>query len=82
MKSIYDIVSLIIFAGVALLFLQRSAASDPDPVPLWRYGVAAAGCAAGDVLGNNDQKIAAIAVLIATAVFSVIMLKPFKQSST
>ena len=82
MKSIYDIVSLILFAGVALLFLQRSAASDPDPVPLWRYGVAAAGCAAGAVLGNNEQKIAAIAVLIATVVFSVAMLKPFKQSST
>ena len=82
MKSIYDVVSLIIFAGVALLFLQRSAASGPDPVPLWRYAVAAAGCAAGDVLGNDDQTLAAIAVLIATAVFGVFMLKPFKQSST
>ena len=82
MKSIYDIVSMIMFAGVALLFLQRSAASEPDPAPLWRYGVAAAGCAAGDVLGNNDQAIVAVAVLIATGVFSILMLKPFKQSST
>ncbi len=82
MKSIYDVVSMIMFAGVALLFLQRSAASEPDPVPLWRYGVAAAGCAAGDIMGNNNLHIAAVATLIATVAFGVTMLKPFKRSST
>ena len=82
MSSIYDVVSLIMFAGVALLFLQRSAASEADPVPLWRYAVAAAGCAAGDVMGNNNHPVEAVATLAVTVAFGVAMLKPFKHSST
>ena len=79
MKSIYDLVSLCLFAGLAILFLQRSASSKPDRVALWRYGVAGLGCAAADVLGNNGYQIAAIAALAAVVAFSVVMLKPFER---
>ena len=82
MSSIYDVVSLIMFAGVALLFLQRSAAAEADPVPLWRYAVTAAGCATGDIMGNNHLPIEAVAMLAVTVAFGFAMLKPFKQSST
>ena len=80
MKSVYDLVSTILFAGIAILFLQRSASKEPDAVAVWKYGVAGVGCAAGDVLGNNDQAVAAVLVLLATLAFAVIMLKPFSRS--
>ena len=81
MKSIYDVVSLILFAGVALLFLQRSAEEERDSVPLWRYAVAAAGCAAGDLAGNDGIPIAAAVAFLATGAFSLFMLKPFSRPS-
>jgi hypothetical protein len=74
-KSPFDLVSLILFAGLAVLFLQRSAAREPDPVPLWRYAVAAVGCAAGDILGNQGAPVAGGLILAATAVGAVIWLK-------
>ena len=79
MKSLYDLVSLIIFAGIAVLFLQRSASAEPDTTSLWKYAVAAIGCAVADVLGNNGQMIPSIIVFIALAVFSVFMLRPFQR---
>ena len=36
MKTTFDIISVILFAGLAILYLQRSAASEPDEIPLWR----------------------------------------------
>ena len=79
MKSIYDVISLILFAGVALLFLQRSASAERDPIPLWRYAISAAGCAAGDLAGNDGLPIAAGLAFIATVAFSFVMLKPFSR---
>ena len=81
MKSMFDVVSLILFAGVALLFLQRSAAAEQDDIPLWRYAVSAAGCAAGDLAGNDGLPIEAWVAFAVTAAFSLIMLKPFRRPS-
>jgi hypothetical protein len=80
MKSPYDIVSLILFAGVAILFLQRSASRERDPIAIWKYGVAAAGCAVGDIVGNAGLEIPAVAIFLAAVIFSLIILKPFARS--
>ena len=77
MQSIYDVVSLILFVGLAILFLQRSSAKEPDRIPLWTYAVAALGCAAGDILGDAGQAVAAVIVFIALIPFCVVMLRPF-----
>ena len=82
MKSLYDLVSLILFAGIAVLFLQRSASEERDGTALWKYLVAAVGCAVADVLGNNGYMIASIAMFVALVVFSVVMLRPFRRPPT
>ena len=74
MKTPFDLISLILFAGLAILFLQRSSSSERDDVAVWRYGVAAIGCAVGDYLGNQGQIYIAIALFIAVVVFSILML--------
>ncbi len=80
MKSIYDIISIALFAGLAILYLQRSAAAEPDPIPLWRYAVAALGCAGADILGNNGFEIPAYAFFAFVVLFTLAMLKPFQQT--
>jgi len=51
MSSIYDWVSLAIFAGLVVLFLQRATGDRAEQdVSLFYYLGAAAGCAAGDYL--------------------------------
>lgn len=79
MKTVYDIVSIIIFAAIAILYLHRSAAAQSDPTPLWRYALAAGGCALADYLGNHDQVFASVVVFIAVVAFSLLMLQPFRR---
>lgn len=79
MSSIYDWVSLAIFAGLVVLFLQRATADRAEEdVSLFYYLGAAVGCGAGDYLGNHDQSLLAILVLAATVGFILFYLKPFK----
>jgi len=70
-------VSIIAFAGLTILYLQRSASSSPDSVALWKYALAAFGCALADYFGDHGMVVASIATFVVLAVFSVAMLKPF-----
>jgi uncharacterized membrane protein YjjP (DUF1212 family) len=79
MSSVYDWVSLAIFAGLIVLFLQRSTGEQSEKdVSLLYYLGAGAACAVANYLGNHGQDIAAIALLIAIVVFIVLCLKPFR----
>lgn len=79
METIYDWVTLGIFAGLVVLFLQRSTADVPDEKEslVW-YLLAGGGCAVANYLGNQEQHIPAILVLAATIAFIIIFLKPFR----
>jgi hypothetical protein len=79
LKTIFDFLTLALFAGLAILYLQRSASSTPDPTALWKYALAAIGCAAADYLGNHDQTVASVLVFAATVIFSLVMLRPFSR---
>lgn len=79
MSSVYDWVSLAIFAGLIVLFLQRSTGDQPQKdVSLLYYLGAGVACAVANYLGNKGQDLAAIALLIANVVFIVLFLKPFR----
>ncbi len=70
------------FAGLAILYLQRSASEEKDEVALWKYAAAAVGCAVANYLGNHEQPVAAGAAFVALILFSLIALKPFNQGSS
>ena len=79
METIYDWVSLAIFAGLIVLFLQRSTSENADKdVSLLYYLAAGVGCAAGNYFGNHGQQVIAVALLVATVAFIFYFLKPFK----
>lgn len=83
MKSIYDWVSLALFAGLVVLFLQRSTGESAEKdVSLLYYLGAGAACAVANYAGNHGQEPVAVALLVATVGFIVFFLKPFKPTGT
>jgi hypothetical protein len=83
MDTIYDWLSLAIFAGLIVLFLQRSTSErGGNDVSLLYYLAAGVGCAAANYAGNKGLDIVAIALLLATIGFIFHFLKPFQRPSS
>ncbi|MFZ4110987.1 MAG: XrtV sorting system accessory protein [Polymorphobacter sp.] len=55
METAYDWSTIIVFAGLIVLFLQRSQGEARDH--LWQYLVASIGCAATNYIGNEAIKL-------------------------
>ena len=82
METIYDWVSLGIFAGLIVLFLQRSPSDRPErDVSLFYYLAAGVGCAVANYFGDHGQDLIAILLLAATLGFVFYFLKPFQRHS-
>lgn len=75
METVYDWVTMAIFAGLVVLFLQRSSAEEPSD-SLWSYLGAGVGCAVANYIGNGGQHAIAVVAIIATLAFIFIVLKP------
>lgn len=74
-ETIYDWLAIVTFAGLIVLFLQRSSMDEP-PDTIWHYLPPAIGCALSNYLGNNDMGVAAILMLVAVGVYVALVLKP------
>lgn len=71
-----------IFAGLVVLFLQRSTAAEPRD-HMYQYLPAAVGCAVANYLGNTEnQSFHILAWVIIAAVIGYVfyVLKPFSQN--
>lgn len=75
METIYDWMALIAFAGLIVLFLQRSSMDDP-PDTVWHYMPPAIGCALSNYLGNEGMGVLAVLTLGAVAAYVWFVLKP------
>lgn len=80
MTSPYDWVTIAIFAGLIVLFMQRST-GDAEPVddPLWMYLAAGGGCGVANYIGNKGLHVPAILLIVGTIVFILHFLKPFSS---
>jgi hypothetical protein len=85
METPYDWLTVMTFAGLIVLFLQRSQGEPRDH--LWQYLVAAIGCAVTNYIGNEAVKsgemmlhAGAIVLFGATIAFIWRVLQPFGQS--
>jgi hypothetical protein len=78
METIYDWLTIGIFAGLIVLFMQRSTTENEQVHdPLWMYLAAGVGCAVANYLGNEEWHIPAVLVIVGTLAFIVHYLKPF-----
>jgi apolipoprotein N-acyltransferase len=85
-ETAYDWLTIMIFAGLVVLFMQRSTSGAPQD-SLWQYLTASVGCAAANWLGNQAITqgnllfhAAALGVLVATLIFVALVLRPFQRS--
>ena len=80
MKTIFDLLTVGIFAGLIVLFLQRSVdhpEDTPYPDHLWQYLVAGTGCAGANYLGNEGYPLLAVMLIVAILAFIFYVLRPF-----
>jgi len=75
METVYDWITIGIFAGLVVLFLQRSMEGQHED-SLVHYLVAGVGCAVANYLGNEQQDILAIVLIVATLGFILYFLRP------
>ena len=75
MESIYDWVTVGLFAALIVLFLQRSSSDQPSD-KLLHYLIAAVGLAVINQLGNNGYHLLAVISLVGIAAFVQLTLKP------
>lgn len=80
MQTVYDWVTVAIFAGLVVLFVQRSTSEEQmrEHDSLLLYLAAGLGCAVANYLGNKGMHLVAVPLVIATIVFILYYLRPFK----
>ena len=79
METPYDWLTLAIFAGLIILFLQRSTAETPSDRMI-QYAPPAIGCAVANYLGNHEQHALAILAIVAIVVYIWVILKPLPRT--
>lgn len=70
----WDWLTVIAFAGLVTLLLQRSAEEEPRD-KLWQYFPPAIGCAVTNYLGNEGQPLLASALMVGVVVYIFTVLK-------
>lgn len=78
MVTIFDWVSIILFSGIAVLYLQRSAQPEPSD-KVWHYIAPAVGCAAVNYSGNHGEPEIAAALTVLTLFYVYFILKPLSN---
>jgi ABC-type Na+ efflux pump permease subunit len=74
METIYDWLTMAVFAGLIVLFLHRSTADEPVDT-IWHYIPPSIACACSNYLGNKGLGIVAILLLVGVAAYVVYVLK-------
>ena len=75
METVFDWITVLLFAGLITLFLQRSASDNP-PDKVWHYLPPALACAVANFVGNEGYTVFAIAILILAIGYVIKVLKP------
>ena len=78
MQTVYDWVSVAVFAGLIVLFLQRSAAEKPSD-RLITYVPPSVGCALANYVGNHGYTWVFAFLIIAVLAYIWFALKPLAR---
>lgn len=94
METIYDWLTVMIFAGLIVLFLQRSTGDEQPRDSIWQYLAASVGCAVANYIGNDKdgaisaaigdsmRHLLAVVVIIAVLAYVWYVLKPLEGHSS
>jgi hypothetical protein len=76
MQTVYDWVTMAMFCGLVTLFLQRSMGPEVPGDHMLRYLPPALSCAVANFLGTKGYDAGAIALMVATLLYVLYVLKP------
>lgn len=79
MQTPYDWITIAIFAGLIVIFLQRSVSEGEPQDSILSYLPPAIGCGVSNYLGNEGHHAFAILGIVAVLAYSYIVLKPFQR---
>ena len=74
MQTVYDWLTVALFAGLVVLFLQRSTAPEEARDRAVHYIPPALGCAFANYLGNKGMDVPAVAVLLLSGAYAAYFL--------
>lgn len=81
METVYDWMTVGVFAFLVILFLHRSVDVDEPKDHLWQYLLAGGGCALTNFLGNEGLDVLAVGAFLATLAYIFYALRPFPFQS-
>ncbi len=88
MQTVFDWLAIAVFAGLTVIFLQRSAGETSTADKIWHYAPPAIGCATSNYIGNtgledNNQlmEIFSIAILALSIFYIFQIIKPFTHKN-
>jgi hypothetical protein len=85
MQTPYDWITVAIFAGLIVIFLQRSVGDAEPTDSIWSYLPPSVGCAVAnqfgndkfEALGSTENQLIAIVMIAAVLAYIYFVIKPF-----
>ncbi len=78
METVYDWITVAIFGGLVVLFLQRSMAEGEPQDTILHYLPPAIGCAVANYVGNQGYGPISALIVVAVLVYILLVLNPFQ----
>ncbi|MET1754410.1 XrtV sorting system accessory protein [Novosphingobium sp. RD2P27] len=80
MQTVFDWLTVAIFAGLAVVYLQRSVGARPEHDAVWKYLPPAAACMAANQIGNAGWLIPATVLMCATLAYVWFVIRPLDRA--
>lgn len=81
MTTVYDWLTVALFAGLITHFLAYSVKPEAEDIPFGHYLLLSVVCAAANWLGNHDWELAAVLLLLAGVGYAYRYLRPHPRSA-
>lgn len=79
MQTPYDWITVAIFAGLIVIFLQRSVGDSEPQDSILSYLPPSLGCAVSNYFGNEGYHVPAVLGIVAVLGYIHFVIKPFKS---
>ncbi|MET0362121.1 MAG: XrtV sorting system accessory protein [Sphingobium sp.] len=80
MKTVYDWLTVCIFAGLAVVYLQRSIGTRPHYDAVWKYVPPAIACMVANHVGNDGWSLMATTLMFATLAYIWFVIRPLDRA--
>jgi hypothetical protein len=80
MKTVFDWLTVAIFAGMAVVYLQRSAGARPAHDAAWKYLPPTVACMAANQVGNAGWSMLATVLMLAALGYVWFVIRPLDRA--